>query len=331
MQERDMTKLFVRKDVYERFYSCMVFVRRERYNTQLRRDTQAILKKSLGSEAGVEFNTFFSESPLARTHYLVRKTNKNTNAEIDVKEIENNLIEAARTWDDKLASALKGVVGGAKGKELASKYGKAFPRAYKEEVLPSVATVDIQHLEKLSSENQLEMLFYRPQEESDPNAVRLSLFHKDEPIHLSDVLPILENFGLRVVGETPYAVKTDTGTDWVMDFTMLLTQGDNSDFDTTKALFQEAFASVWANSLENDGFNRLILSAKLSGRQASVIRAYAKYMRQIGVTFSQSYIESTFDRYPEMAQKLVTLFELKFSPEMHNAEQFDSVKQQIFT
>jgi glutamate dehydrogenase len=327
MQERDMTKLFVRKDTFDRYYSCMVFVRRERYNTQLRRDSQNILSQAIGSEGEVEFTTYFSESPLARTHYIVRASNQDV--EINVKEIENNLIEAARTWEDKLATALTKKFGGAKFKDLASKYAKAFPRGYKEEVLPSTATVDISYLEKLSDDNKLEMLFYRSQEAVDKNAVRLSLFHKDEPIHLSDVLPILENFGLRVIGETPYAVATETGENWVMDFTMMLTNGDNSDFEKTQALFQQAFANVWADQLENDGFNRLILGAKLSGREASVIRAYAKYMRQIGVTFSQAYIESTFDRYPEIAGKLVDLFVLKFKPGKNNEKKYEKAKEAL--
>ena len=327
MQERDMTKLFIRKDIFGRFYSCMVFVRRERYNTALRRETQRVLQQAMNSEGEVEFTTFFSESPLARTHYIVRATDQDV--ELNVKDIENNLIEAARTWDDKLSSALITNFGGVKGKVLAAKYANAFPSSYKDQVLPSTATVDISHLEKLSDDNKLSMLFYRPQEESDKNAVRLSLFHKDEPIHLSDVLPILENFGLRVIGETPYQVKTEVGTSWVMDFTMRLTNGDNSDFETTQELFQTAFDAVWKNNLENDGFNRLILGAKLSGREASVIRSYAKYMRQIGVTFSQTYIESTFDRYPKIAAQLVQLFTLKFKPKKANEKKYDKLKEKV--
>lgn len=328
MQERDMTKLFVRKDAFDRYYSCMVFVRRERYNTQLRRESQDILRQAIGGSGTVEFTTYFSESPLARTHYIVRTNDQDL--EINVKDIENNLIEAARTWDDKLSTALTKKFGGVKGKELAAKYVKAFSRGYKEEVLPSTATVDISFLENLSDDNKLEMVFYRSQEAASKNDVRLSLYHKDEPIFLSDVLPILENFGLRVIGETPYAVATENGENWVMDFTMMLTSGDNSDFKKTQTLFQEAFANVWADRIENDGFNRLILGAKLSGREASVIRAYAKYMRQIGVTFSQAYIESTFDRYPEIAGKLVDLFVLKFKPGKNSEKKYEKAKEALF-
>ncbi|MBE0358972.1 MULTISPECIES: NAD-glutamate dehydrogenase [Pseudoalteromonas] len=312
VQERDMCRLFVRKDAYGRFFSCMVYVPRERYNTALRRETQAILGNAFNSDDKVEFTTYFSESTLARTHYTVRVTDNNI--EYNVKDIENNLVEAARTWEDKLQSALLESAGEARGNDLNRKYCNAFARSYKDEVLPSAAVVDIEKLELLTDENKLEMLFYRPQEEANSNIVRLSLFHKDEPIHLSDVMPMLENFGLRVVGETPYSVKTSDGRiNWIMDFSMLIDSKGMADFDKVSARFRAALTNVWANRLENDGFNRLVLMGGLAGREASILRAYAKYMRQIGVTFSQTYIESTFANYPNIAAQIVNLFAKKFS------------------
>ncbi|GAA77778.1 NAD-glutamate dehydrogenase [Pseudoalteromonas fuliginea] len=312
VQERDMCRLFVRKDAYGRFFSCMVYVPRERYNTALRRETQDILGNAFNSDNKVEFTTYFSESTLARTHYTVRVTDNNI--EYNVKDIENNLIEAARTWEDKLQSALLESAGEARGNDLNRKYCNAFARSYKDEVLPSAAVVDIEKLELLTDENKLEMLFYRPQEEANSNIVRLSLFHKDEPIHLSDVMPMLENFGLRVVGETPYSVKTSDGRiNWIMDFSMLIDSKGMADFDKISARFRAALTNVWGNRLENDGFNRLVLMGGLAGREASILRAYAKYMRQIGVTFSQTYIESTFANYPNIAAQIVNLFAKKFS------------------
>ncbi len=290
----------------------MVYVPRERYNTALRRETQAILANAFGSDEKVEFTTYFSESILARTQYTVRV--KNSNVDVNVKDIENNLIEAARTWEDKLHSALLENAGEARGNELYRKYATAFASAYKDVVLPSAAVVDIEKLESLDDENKLEMLFYRPQEEANGNTVRLSLFHKDEPIHLSDVMPMLENFGLRVIGETPYAVKCSDGrVNWIMDFTMLLNNASDKDFDKVSQRFQKALTDVWNNHLEDDGFNRLVLLGGMTGREASILRAYAKYMRQIGVTFSQNYIESTFDKYPNIAADIVKLFTKKFS------------------
>lgn len=330
MQERDMTRLFMRKDAFGRYVSAMVYVPRERYNTQLRRETQQILQNYLGTKEPVEFTTYFSESVLARTHYLVRIPN--SNIEFNVKEIEQNLVEAARTWEDKLSTSLVGTFGELKGRELSTKYVNAFPRAYKEEMLPSDAMVDIAKLEALTDDHTLEMLFYRPQEEAaDSNAVRLNLFHKDKPIHLSDVLPMLENFGLRVIGETPYCVRCPDGSvSWVLNFTMELNGKISLDFEVAQQLFQESFAKVWRGDLEDDGFNRLILGAGLTGREASLLRAFAKYKRQIGGTFSQAYVESAFGRYPKLANLLVKLFNHKFDPAAtHDATTIASIEADI--
>ena len=316
MQERDYTGLFIRRDAFDRFYSCMVYVPRERYNTELRMLTQQVLKEALGSPNDVEFTTYFSESVQARTHYIVRVNN--TKADINVKEIERNLNEAARSWGDKLASTLKSHKGEAEGKKLSRKYSN-FPQSYKDEVLPGTAIVDIEKLEALTPNNLLEMLFYQPQEEKQGSrVVKLKLFHVGDPIHLSDVLPMLENFGLRVIGESPYAVKTSTGeTYWILDFSMLLTGDGEFNLEIVQHFFQDAFAKVWAGGLEDDGFNRLILGAELGGREVSIIRAFAKYERQIGGTFSQRYIENTFARYPNIAKLLIQLFKTRFDPKIH--------------
>ncbi|MFT5162322.1 MAG: glutamate dehydrogenase [Alteromonadaceae bacterium] len=321
MQERDVTRLFVRNDIFGRFISCMVYVPRERYNTRLRRDTQEVLSKAYGSGEPVEFTTFFSESILARTHYIVR-LNNNTLVDVDLKNIEQNLIEAATTWEDKLSSSLLGVYGETKGNELVSRYGNAFSHSYKDAMLPVNAVVDIERLESLSDDNKLAMLFYKPQEEeSTSKMVRMNLFHKDELLHLSDVLPILENFGLRVIGETPYKVTTSEGNiKWVLDFSMLHDNALDKNFDVAQIRFQDAFSEVWYDQLEDDGFNRLILGANLTGREASIIRAYARYLRQIGGTFSQSYIANIFSNYPYISGLLVALFKNMFDPSLSDEQ-----------
>ncbi|GAA0820020.1 NAD-glutamate dehydrogenase [Colwellia asteriadis] len=314
MQERDYCGLFVRRDAFDRFYSCMVYVPRERYNTKLRIDTQELLQQAFNSKEEVEFTTFFSESVHARTHYIVKVNS--TKADINVKEIEKNLNEAARNWDDKLVSALAANYGEADAKALGRKYTH-FPQSYKDEVLPGSAIVDIEKLEKVSADNSLEMLFYQPLEEkADSRFVKLKLFHIGEPIHLSDVLPMLENFGLRVIGESPYAIKTINGeVNWILDFSMLVNGNGKFDLYKVRTLFQDAFAKVWSGDLEDDGFNRLILGAGIEGRAVSILRAFAKYERQIGGRFSQSYIEDTFSNYPSIAELLINLFNLRFDPQ----------------
>ncbi|RJG41856.1 NAD-glutamate dehydrogenase [Motilimonas pumila] len=319
MQERDMIRLFIRRDTFGRYISCLVYVTKDRYNTALRVMTQDILARYFNSQEPVEFNTYFTEGVLARTEYLVRV--RDFNQPIDIKEIENNLIEAARSWEDKLQMALFANFGEAKGNALVKRYANGFPRAYKEDVLAGSAVADIEALECLNEKQSLQMLFYRAQEElSDSNKVKLKLFHINEPIHLSDVLPKLENMGLKIIGERPYSVNMADGKiGWILEFLMTYealesTSASKLNIDARQQDFQQAFAAVWFNQLEDDGFNRLVLGAGLTGRQIVIIRAYAKYMRQTGTSFSQQYIEQAFNRYPDIAAALVHLFATKFSP-----------------
>ena len=330
MQERGMSRLFVRKDTFGRFFSCMVFVPRERYNTKLRKDTQELLQRSFSAVGEVEFNTYFSESVYARTHYIARVDNNNM--ELDVNEIEKNLIELTKTWQDKLNSKIVKVYGEEQGKGIVRKYDNAFTRSYSEQNLPSAALVDIQRIEQLSEQQKLDILFYKPQEEmADSNTVKLKLYHKNEPIHLSDVLPMLENFGLRVVDESPYRVTNEQGeVSWIMDFTMLYKKHGNFDMEKSQELFQQAFSNTWNGELEDDGFNRLILGGGITGRKVIIIRAYAKYMRQIGSSFSIDYVANTMASYPEIAKLLIDLFNQKFNPKLRpNKSKIESIENNV--
>ncbi|MEZ9710090.1 NAD-glutamate dehydrogenase [Vibrio breoganii] len=329
MQDRDMIRLFVRKDPFGRFLSCMVYVTKERYNTELRRQTQRIFKRAFNTNQEVEFTTYFSESPLARTHYIVRV--EDSNLTFDTKSIEQDLMEASSTWGDRLEQAVVSSLGESRGLPIAKRYMEAFPRSYQEAVLPNAAVADIERLELLNEFNQLGMLFYRPQEELiDSKVVHLKLYHKHSPIHLSDVMPMLENFDLRVIGESPYQVETKNGeTYWILDFSMLHKGSNAVDFNKVRDRFQQAFAGVWKGELENDGFNRLILGAGLTGVETTILRAYAKYMRQVGFPFSQHYIGDTLAAHPKLANNLVTLFEKRFLPKNNgdDASQLKVIKQ----
>ncbi len=330
MQERDLTRLFVRRDIFGRFFSCMVYVTKDRYSTDLAGRIRTMLKNALHSEEEVEMHPYFSEGRLARAHYIVRV--ENNNMDVDVNDIQINLVEVARSWEDKLESALLSNYGEARGNKLARRYVNGFPRSYKEDVLPGVVVADIAKMESLSAEHTLDMMFYRPQEElSDSDHVHLKLFHKDRPIYLSDVMPMLENMGLRVIGERPYQIRTSDGEIfWILEFMMLYSGASEMDLEKSQGLFQDAFAMIWHGQLEDDGFNRLVLEAGLTGREVSVLRSYAKYMLQTGWTFSQAYTERTLIRYPKLAGLLLELFRRRFSPKLkQDGKLLDKLHNQI--
>ncbi len=319
MQERPMIRLFLRPDPFGRFFSALVFCPREKYNTKLRYAFSDILKRALGGSEEPRFTTYFSESTLARTHFTVRVASTES-VKYNVKQIERELIEAGRSWDDNLAAELISEYGATEGRMLAQRYQDAFSPGYKEESLVLTAVLDVKHIEELSEERHISMLLYRPQEDTQGN-IRFKLFHYKTPTPLSDVMPMLENMGLKVIGETPYKVEPKgTETCWIMDFSMTPAGNRPLDLDKIKEKFQQAFACVWDGQAENDGFNRLVLSAQLDWRETAMLRAYAKYMWQIGFTFSQSYIEETLAAYPNIVQNIVKLFRLKFDPKLKRNE-----------
>lgn len=316
MQERRKIRLFVRKDPYRRFFSCLVFVPRENFNTELLYKMRDILQQAFqGTE--VTFTTHFSQSILARIHFVVRVDSKKP-LTYDLKDIEKKLIEVGRSWKDDLGDNLLEYFGEEKGNELITRYIQAFPAGYRDTFSSQSAIYDIEHIERLHDDSNLEMSFYRKASES---TLRFKLFHLNSTIPLSDALPMLENMGLRVLAEQSYEINLPNGQIvWVNDFTMTYPTNPELNVNEHRELFQDAFYHIWRADVENDSFNRLVLKAQLSAREIIVFRAYAKYFRQIGFTFSQQYIEETLVNNSSIAVLLMHLFKLRFDPKQSRSE-----------
>lgn len=312
MQERRRIRLFARMDVYHRFISCLVYVPKDRYNSELRLEMQDILSESFNARE-ITFTTYFSESVLARINFLVRIDPQGA-TDFDFKAIEQKLIQVGRSWIDDLQCLMVDEFGEEQANTLFGYYKSSFPAVYTANFSPETAVFDIKHVQELSEENSLGLNFYRPADEYS-NDFRLKIYQHNSTIPLSDVLPIIENLGLRAISERPYMLKFDDGKiTWINDFSLHYTRGSEFKVEEIKELFQNAFTSVWFDEAENDGFNQLVLSAGLDWRQVSILRTYAKYFKQIGFTFSQDYIEKAFNNNPAFAKKIVQLFEIRFHP-----------------
>ncbi len=312
LQERDRLRLFAREDIYGRYMSCLVYLPRERYDTNLLRHLQKVLEEAFGGYE-TTFSTFFSDSVLARIHYIVRIDPK-TKPDYDLTKVEAALITAARIWVDDLRQFLIEFYGEEHGIGLFAKYSNAFPAGYHEAYLPRIAVADIKYMEKLSDSNPLVTSIYRPENVGE-EYLHLKFFRLTEPLLLSDVMPLLENLGLSVHSEHPYEITRNDGSHiWIHDFGMRLHSGRKINLTLVKKLIKEAFLQTWLGNAENDAFNSLVILANLDWREAVLLRAYAKYMRQITFSLSQSYIESTLAHYPELTRYIIDLFNLRFNP-----------------
>lgn len=331
MQERRRIRMFARMDVYHRFISCLVYVPKERFNTELRQAIQDVLDESFNAQE-ITFSTLFSESVLARIHFIIR-INPKDHVDYDYAEIERKIKEVGRSWSDDLQQFLWDAYGEEEANRLFARYKNAFPAVYTTAFSPRTAVFDIKHVEQLGDENPLGMNFYRPLDEFSDN-FRLKIYQHDITIPLSDVLPIVENLGLRAISERPYLLKfDDESLAWINDFSLIYTRGSKFKIDEIRELFQNAFSKVWFGDAENDGFNQLVLAAGLDWRQVAVLRMYAKYFKQIGFIFSQDYIESALNNNANIANKLVQLFETRFHPdkEKNREQHFNALVSQIMT
>ena len=320
LHERQRIALFVRHDPFERFVSAFVYVPRERYNAALRRAFQDILAESFNGSM-LNYAAQFGDEPLGRVHFVIA-TKPGGIPSYDVRAIETRLREAARTWSDRLQEALLEHSGEEVGNRLHRRYSDGFPVGYQEHFTAAMALLDIEKIEGALTQGELGMNLYRPLE-AEENELRFKVYNAGSPLSLSDILPVLENMGLKVLSEVPYEIKLRDGTARVSihDFAMVTSDGRAVDFDDIHDHFQESFRRIWRGDMENDGFNRLVLGAELDWRDVVVLRAFYKYLRQARIPFSQEYVEQTLARNPGLAALIAELFRIRFDPDFPGKRQ----------
>ncbi|MEV0427453.1 NAD-glutamate dehydrogenase [Micromonospora sp. NPDC050495] len=324
MAGRRQLRVFLRRDAYGRFISCLIYLPRDRFTTQNRLRMQDILLRELNG-VGVDYTTRVTESMLARVHFIVRTDPSNPPGQIDADLLAEELADATRLWDDDYRLVLERKLGDEQAKHLFSRYADAFPEGYKDGHTPYEAMKDLAKLELLEEPGQLEMHLFRKQvaprasgvgrdgEADEAMDVRFKVYRYGEPMMLSAVLPVLHSLGVKVVDEHPYEVERVDGRIWLYDFGLQLPEA-HQELAEVRPHVENAFAAAWRGEAEVDGFNELVLRGGLTWRQVVVLRAYAKYLRQAGTVFSQEYMEQTFIAYPKIASLLVELFETRFRP-----------------
>ncbi|MCF3104538.1 NAD-glutamate dehydrogenase [Streptomyces roseoverticillatus] len=334
LQERRRLRLYLRQEEYGRYYSALVYLPRDRYTTGVRLRLIDILKEELGGTS-VDFTAWNTESVLSRLHFVIRVAPGATLPDLtdaDADRIEARLVEAARSWADGFAETLTAEVGEERAAELLRRYGQAFPEGYKADHSPRAAVADLGHLEKLTTaggDRDFELSLYEPVGAA-PGERRFKIYRTGEPVSLSAVLPVLQRLGVEVVDERPYELRcSDRTTAWIYDFGLRMPE--RIEGDDARARFQEAFAAVWTGAAENDNFNNLVLRAGLDWRQAMVLRAYAKYLRQAAWPFSQAYMEDTLSNNVHTTRLLVNLFEARMSPALQRAgnELIDGLMEEL--
>jgi glutamate dehydrogenase len=320
LQERPRTRLIVRADPFGRYVSCLVYFPRERFDAELQQRIGVILADSFKGSV-TTITPEYGDAPLARVHYII-KTVPGAVPVLEIEQVEAAIEHAGRTWRDELRTALIAHAGGERGLYLWERYARGFPPDYTAHFQPQLAVYDIERMETLlvSGERMETLLqaggvhvcFYRTIEDQ-ASWLRFKLFREGEAVPLSDCMPMLERMGFRVAGEHPYEIAiAGAKSVWLHDFEMREADNQPVELSSVRENLEQLFTALWVDAAENDGFNRLVLAAGLKWREAALIRAYARYLRQTGIAYSNDYMERALCANPVIVRKMIELFHARF-------------------
>jgi glutamate dehydrogenase len=311
LAERKQVRLFLRPDAYGRYVSCLIYLPRDRYTTQVRLRAQDILKTAFGGDS-VDYSAMVGNSALARLHVVVHAAPGCPLVPVNQAAIQARIAAAVRSWDDDLTAEAQRQLGSERADVVLRTCANGIPQTYKADTTPADAIGDLAVVQRL-------------RERSAPFATSFSIIPNEgwrlrlfrlSPVTLSDVLPQLQHMGLEVIDEHPYEFGGTTNPFWIYDFGIRGSQRPVTDAEAgaVRAAFEAALTALWLGQTEDDDFNGLVLAAELTWRQVVVLRAYARYLRQAGFQFSQSYLQRVLRANPAITRLLVRLFESRFIP-----------------
>ncbi len=316
-QERRKTRLYLHKNICGHFYSCLVYVPRDLFDTRLRMVIQNYLADQMNAKE-VEFDVYFSTSILTRIHYVLHIDPEDKTSS-DQQALEKEVQHLARGWNDKLLESLKSEFDPVKAVTYLENYHDGFSSAYQHDFSVDQAVLDIQILDHVSEagiQATLNPVTRQEADTDDKKRASFKLYSRQISIALSDILPILKNMGVTIHSGRPYLIKKTSGEEFrILDFDISRMDGVDFDLGNNAEHFESTFIQCWSDRTENDGFNRLTLIAGLNWREISMIRAYYRYLKQIRLRYSESYIIEALINNPQLAISITRLFEAKFSPD----------------
>ena len=326
LSERKQTRLFMRRDRYGRYMSCLVYLPRDRYTTRVRLRAQGILREALHG-ASVDYSATVGDSALARLYVVVRAERGQSVPRVDAAALERKLAAAVRSWDEDLAVEAIRVLGEERASTLAARLGASIPETYKADVTAADAVDDLLTMLELRESGKE----FAVRLVEHPGRWTLVVYRSGTPITLSDVLPQLQHMGLEVVDEHPYHFRgnSSVGSFWTYEFGLRPPAAAAS--GGLRQLFEDALTALWNGQTDDDGFNALVLTADLTWREVTLLRACAKYLRQGGMRFSEDYVQRVLRSNGAITRLLIRLFESRFDPARQGgaSERCEAITEEI--
>jgi glutamate dehydrogenase len=314
LNDRPRVKLFARRDTLDRFVSILLYLPRDAYEAGLVARAGRMLAAAFGGRVTAYYPSF-SDAPLASAHYIIG-VEPGAHLDPDLDQIEAQIAEAARSWESKLETALRAdLATEVRAGYLLARYAAGFPPGYRDLNSAVEAVADIDVMETIGTDHPIAVRAYR-REDDAPSVVRLKLYRLTEAARLADVLPILDNMGLKALSENGFPVPRageESDLVWAHQFTLAL--GEEVAFAATKPVFEQAFLAVWNGQAEDDGFNRLVVQLGITWREAALMRALARFRGQTGLDPGQAVQQAALSEHPDAANLLLTLFRARFDPD----------------
>jgi glutamate dehydrogenase len=315
LEERPRVRVLARCDRFDRFVSILVYVPRDRYNSNVRVAIGNYLAEVYDGRVSAYY-PFFPEGPLVRVHFIIGRDGGEC-PQPDRAGLEETVGAIIRTWTDGLSDALAVVHDPARARALFERYRGAFSEGYRASYSPLVAVNDIQVIDRLSPARPLSADFHR--REDTEGSIGLKVWSCGRPIPLSERVPVLENMGFRVVDEQTHHIELDTDADpdvWLHDMALERSAPGDIDLIDSKQRLEACFLVVMTGGAENDGYNALVLAGGLAWRDVALLRTISRFLRQIRVPYSQDYMWGTLTRHAALAAQIVQLFHVRFDPRL---------------
>ena len=322
LQERQHIALFMRRDPFGRYISCLVYIPRDRFSTSLRKQIGNIIEEQLDGTC-TTFTTSLDDSVFARVMFIIT-VSQDKPPKYNPEHLEMMLQEAGQTWPERLSDALADTYeDDDQITALTLKYGEAFPLAYTTRYRAKHSIFDIAKIEAVQQSKRIGLDLYKTNDLA-PNQLKLKVYNPSTPLNLSDVIPILENMGLQAISELPFEIKPANADSsvWIHDFMLEINPGNTLAlaFEDLKANFETAFTRIWYLEMENFGLNELVLKAGLNWSEVTILRAYVRYLKQIRYPFEKPYIEKALTQNPDIARIIVDAFKAFHDPSAKDHE-----------
>ena len=323
MSGRSLVRMFVRNDKFSRFVSCLVFIPRDNFNTSLREKIQDLIASSYNGEISDVF-VQIADSNLTRLHLVVRTDNGIPQIDSDV--LEQKLIKLCRLWNDEFKDEVTANFSSDEAKKILDLYHNAFSVSYTNRFDSNDAVIDVKHINTSLASGNIICDLYQTKEVAK-DVVELKLYSPEKKLLLSNIMPILDSFGFNVVLEHTYSVSPKKNKDvWIHYFNLNLSSTGDKLTDEIKKNFIEMVGKIFSEETKVGHLNRLVVASDLNWRQIYLLRAYSKYLYQIGLRYSQNHLSDVLVKYRDLTRLMVELFEIKFDPEF-NGDRTKSVNE----